>query len=372
MLTAHTALLALLFALGQNAPDAGGAVPPAPAAPAPRAPRAATDESLERDLAILRRLEIPYDAPRAHRDATAGSIVASIRKEFSLQIEVDRRSIGDSGGWEEKRVTCDAATPRAALDAVLRAIQMGYDTYRLDVAAGIVVFTDMSGMHALRRTKVYDLSSLAIRAGARGADARQLMLEGLADSIQQIGDEELWENLGGNAASLTYGAGEIVISASPALHHAIERHLAQLGAILPPAQVLWSFTVAEMPANADQSRIDAILSTGDPRDIEAAGGQILAQPSILAARDQQASIQIGSADDMLEVTVQPAAGDDPRAFLVGCSRSKTGVRTAGFRIGARFAEVSASLVEGGGQRLVVIAMSKDPGETAPPLPRGGG
>lgn len=364
----HTALLAL-FLLCQNAPAAGASEPPTPV---PAQPRAAVDESLERDLAILRRLDLPYDAPRAHRDATAGSIVAAIRKELSLQIEVDRRSIGDSGGWEEKRVTCDAATPRAALDAVLRAIQMGYDTYRLDVAAGIVVFTDMSGMRSLRRTKVYDLSGLAARAGARGADARQTMLEGLAESIQQVEDEELWENLGGDAASLTYDAGEIVVSASPALHHAIERHLAQLDAILPPAQVLWTFTVAEVPAEADPSRIDAIVSTGDARDIEAAGARILAQPTILAALGQQASIQIGGADDMLEVTVQPAAGDEPRAFLIGCSRSKAGARTAGFRIGARYQQVAAAFVEGGGQRLVVIAMSKDPDERPAPPPRGGG
>ena len=77
---------------------------------------------LTSDIALLNRLDKPFAEPASFRDVTAGDIVAAVRKETEIPIEIDRRAIGDAGGWEFIRVTCNPKTPRAALDAVVRAI----------------------------------------------------------------------------------------------------------------------------------------------------------------------------------------------------------------------------------------------------------
>ena len=98
--------------------------------------------ALNQDIALLQRLDTPFPKPASFSDATAGDVMKAIRACAKSSIEFDSRAVGESGGWEAIRLSCEPATIRQALDAVIRAISPEYESYAVDVAAGVIVVTD--------------------------------------------------------------------------------------------------------------------------------------------------------------------------------------------------------------------------------------
>ena len=113
------------------------------------------DPGLQADLALLERLDQPFAEPVPFDDAPVGEVLKRIAKETGVRILPDRHVMEEGGGWTLKTVTCVAATPRIALDAAVRSISEGLEGVRLDVASGVVVLTDNSGLRALRATRTY-------------------------------------------------------------------------------------------------------------------------------------------------------------------------------------------------------------------------
>ena len=100
------------------------------------------DPALAADLAILARFDVPFAEPRSFRDATARQVIDEAAKAAGLAVEIDSQIVGESGGWELIQLSCDARTPREALDAVAQAISTSYRRMELEVVAGIPVFSE--------------------------------------------------------------------------------------------------------------------------------------------------------------------------------------------------------------------------------------
>jgi hypothetical protein len=126
--------------------DAASPTPPAAA-------KATEDPLLAADLALLARLDQPFASPRTFKDATAREIVDAVRSATGVAVEVDRRVKGNAGGWEFVRLDCQATTPRQALDAVAAALSDAVETLKVDVAAGLLMFTNAESGGRLPRDR---------------------------------------------------------------------------------------------------------------------------------------------------------------------------------------------------------------------------
>jgi hypothetical protein len=328
----HTPAVLLASILLAQAAEPPAKRPPAPAVVTPGVAR--MDPALEADVELLRKLDKPYPAGAGPKftDAPAKDVVEAIRKETKLQIDIDRRVVGDSGGWEWQRVTCEPASPRAALDAVVRAISPAYDAYKVDVAAGVVVFTDDAGRRTLRASAPYELGTLASRANELGetdadADAaRGGAIATILDAIRAV-DADSWSENGGEVGRVASVTGTVaVIETSPAVHHAIRRRLAEISGALPPSTVLWAIEFLEVPAGASDKAIAAALGSDAETPELDAGWERLAAPRLLAQRSEPASVTIGSdadgAQEALSASIERLAGTAPDAYLVRVSDTR--------------------------------------------------
>ena len=322
-------LVSLAVLQAAEPPAAPPKRPPAPTVVTPAPTR--LDAALEADVELLRRLDKPYpaDAAPKYADTPAKDVVEAIRKETKVPIDIDRRVVGDSGGWEWQRVTCEPATPRAALDAVVRAISPAYDAYKVDVAAGVVVFTDDAGRRTLRAAAPYELGALAARANELGAadgedagdgDAAAAGVPGasrlgrLLDAILAV-EGDSWTELGGEIGRIASVTGTVaVIETSPAIHKAIRDRLAAISGALPPARILWSVEFLEVPAGAsDKAIATALGAEALPATLDA-GWERLSAPQLVALRSEPASILIGGEGDALSVAIERVDGSAPGAY----------------------------------------------------------
>lgn len=354
------------------AKDAAGGRPEVPAkrpvvppAVAPGSMR--LDAALEADVELLRRLDKPYPADQrpAWTDVPAKEVVEAIRKELKVAIDIDRRAVGDSGGWEWQRVTCEPATPRAALDAVARAISPSYDAFKVEVAAGIVVFTDDAGRRTLRAPAPYQLGSLLSRAAEirellededADADAPPRGMEALLAALAEIAPES-WTDAGGDVSRVVSRTGTLVlIETSPAIHKDIRDRLAVFAAMLPPARVLWSVEVLAVPAGAEQSAVDLALSAEALDRATDDTFERLAAPRLLAARGAPAAVVVGSDEDGFSVQIDPVPDTVPETYLVRVRDNRNGaMRELEMRatIGSLAAAFMGSSAKGGALVRVV-------------------
>ena len=80
--------------------------------------------ALQQDLALLMRLVAPFPKPTSFQATPAGEVVKAIRAASKVHIEIDTRAFGEDSSWESKPVTCEPASMRQALDAVIRAVDL--------------------------------------------------------------------------------------------------------------------------------------------------------------------------------------------------------------------------------------------------------
>ncbi|MFM7051908.1 MAG: hypothetical protein ACKOYN_07235 [Planctomycetota bacterium] len=298
-----------------------------PAAAEPATPTAQS-QNLAADLGVLARLDKPFAAPKQYKDATVEDVLKDIKAETGLSCDVDRRAIGEAGGWQLVRIDCEPSSPRAALDMVARAISPDYQMYFVDVASGLVVFTDQSGRKSLRAPRSYDLSQAAARARGAGDGEAVAPAEWVMDTIMGSVEPELWDEVGGDMASYRLAGTSATIVAPPSMHHAIGQALANISATLPSAQIEWRVVVAEIPAaKADSDEMGAALGSGDTRALEALGARVLATPRLLTERTQPAEIAIGEAEESLIVRIAPEGAPAARGFSVRCNLTREGAST---------------------------------------------
>ncbi|MFM1823209.1 MAG: hypothetical protein RI967_1475 [Planctomycetota bacterium] len=289
---------------------ATGAPPATTAAPPTLEKPTAADPGLESDLAILARLDRIAKAPFAFTDATAGEIVQAVRTATALPIEMDRNAMGDSGGWELKRLSCAATTPRAALDAVARAISNVVSAMRVDVASGIVVLTDESGSARLAARATYD--SAPFTGLVSGVDDTERCARAIEFLAAQI-DPDAWETNGGDAVDADCLGRQLAVTAPPAIHHEIRRALAAAREAAPPETILWRLRVLSCDDDADATAVLGALARGLP--VEEQGVKTLSAPSVLARRDEPAAISIGSDAAKIDIEIVPVGAGTALATL---------------------------------------------------------
>ncbi len=304
------AVLPLLLAVAAATPmTAPPPAPPAAAQPAVLKVPAA-DPGLEADLAVLDRLDRAAKSPFSFADATAGEIVRAVREATGLAVEMDRNAMGDSGGWELKRLSCEAATARVALDAVARAISNVVTEMRVDVAAGIVVLTDRAGSARLAARASYDSAPFAgLVSGVDDDERCRRAIEHLAAHI----DPEAWEANGGDAARADCLGRLLALTAPPSIHHAVRRALAAAREIAPPDLVLWRLRVLACADEEDATSVLGALARN--QRWETPGVEVLAAPSVLARRDEPATVSIGSDANQIAVEIAPAGPGNALATL---------------------------------------------------------
>ncbi len=347
----------------------------------PQQPGTTVEEAiLASDIAILARLDKPFAEPASFRDATAGDIVAAVRKETELPIEVDRRALGDAGGWEFIRVTCDPLTPRAALDAVLRSISPDYEQYALDVASGIVVMTDASGQTKLRATMRYPYSGLlgrlaSVRMPSDGndqaaeEDAKEDANEGANDArgdspvalltrYLELINPDAWKVNGGDLASVEFIGTIASITATPAMHHSIRHAIEDLVRELPSVNLMWSVRVLALESDASDAAVREAIASAAGLDALVASGRatILSAPRLLSQRTKTAEISIGSDASKLAIAIAPMHTTTEEVFVVSVNESTTSPQGAVSRsviVRATPGVRCAATMDGSGRRLLV-------------------
>jgi hypothetical protein len=359
---AALALLALCAPAHAHAPTQPQAASATPSTAADRA-SPSDDPALAADLAILAKLDEPLAEPRSFRSADAGTVVEAMRAATGLPIEIDHAIVGESGGWELARVSCDAVTPRAALDAVARAISTGYRTMELDVVAGIAIFTDSSRASRITAIRRYDLRPVLRRMDRRDEPAADLARDVARLVIDAI-DREGWRDNGGETSWLQTVDQTLVVSTTPARHHGIGRLLDGLARSLPEPAIRWTIRIADVRANVADA--DLALALDSARELDAlislGGASLRARPVLLAHRHDEASLEIeqapgkGATASALVVSVRPVIGSSSYAVTVRES-AEGAARTLSLRAleGIR----SAGLIEAGGNRLLVEVLGID-------------
>ncbi len=318
----------------------------------------ATDSAaLQHDLALLQRLEIPFPKPVALQEMPAGEVMKLIRDTAKVAIEIDRRAVGESGGWEVVPVTGEATTVRAALDAVLDAISPEYETYTVDVASGMLVLTDPRGQRRLKSTALYQLEPLIARVGASTSEGRSLsdIQERIADFLYETVTPEDWAATGGDLARLAWTGPVASIDAPPSIHFEVRRQLALLEATLPSANIVWAVTIAEIGAQVDDAAIASVVASRAALEkfVKDGTAGITSAPRVLTRADEPAEVTIGSDDRSITVRIEPVVGDAARVFSVRMVESSEGRTTASITLRAQPGARSAAVVERNGKRLLL-------------------
>jgi len=309
--------------------------------------------ALQQDLALLMRLEAPFPKPTSFQATPAGEVVKAIRAASKVPIEIDTRAFGEDSNWESKPVTCEPASMRQALDAVIRAVEPGYTEYRVDVAAGIVVLTDADGQARLRAAAQYPFGVVLSRMGASETDAPALDLaKSELEEFFALPDPDAWESRGGSIARVVWTGSVASIDAPPSVHHDIRRRLSALEASLPGVNLLWIVHVSDC-TGADDADVAAALA--QPEEIERLSrngvAKRLTAPRMVAKSTEPAEIRIEGGADALLVRIEPVAGAGGRAFLVRVESGAEGARTTvslrvvpGIRAAAAFNAAGRTLV----------------------------
>lgn len=362
----NSSSLALLAALGVAtatlaAADAFGGGTAEPPAESTR-----EDPSLAADLAILARFDVPFAEPRSFREATAREVIDAAAKTAGHAVEIDSQIVGDSGGWELIQLSCDARTPREALDAVAQAISTSYRRMELEVVAGIPVFSENSRATRLVALKRYDLQPILARMqadrseemddDARAATIADILLEGV--------DPDGWVELGGNISRLRVIGRTLIVWTTPARHHAVGRLLQELERALPSPNLSWSIRVASVSADADPKAIDAALGSEAGLDalLKAGGAALIAAPRLVSLRGQEASVTVEGSAESIEVRITPTESRD--ASLVEVAH-RTGERRLAVTIRAVERVRGAGVVRVDGRGLVVEVLCQAAEEGVP-------
>lgn len=324
--------------------DAASPTPPAAA-------KATEDPLLAADLALLARLDQPFASPRTFKDATAREIMDAVRSATGVEVEVDRRVKGNAGGWEFVRLDCQATTPRQALDAVAAALSDAVETLKVDVAAGLLMFTNAESGGRLAAVRHYDMRPLLMRRDPRD-ESTDWSMESLQDYLTETVDPETWRDNGGDGGWIRSFDTTLVINASPARHHAIIKTLAALEASLPSPTILWQVRVVEISNEVPPQDLRIVLNSGSELDalISTNGAKLVSAPRIVSPRFDRASMKVGSNTDTIEVAIEPVDGSmafsvEVRETRIGVTRSLSLLALDGIR--------SAAILESNGKRLLV-------------------
>ncbi len=366
---------ALITALALANPVVHSVAPPA-LAPVDPAALPMIDAALQADIKLLRRLDEPFATAPSYVDRPAKEIVEELRRVTKVSIEIDRRALGDAGGWEWLRVTCEPATPRAALHAVLRAISPAYELYHLDVAAGIVVVTDNSGMRTLRAISHYDFAGILARMPANEDAAHDPNEDStdeftrLTDYLRETIEPETWVENGGDIGLVQWVGTVAQISTTPAIHKQIQDSVAQLEKALPAATVLWTVRVMVIDPAVDEAALRLAFADARALDamIERKQATMLAAPRLLVNRTEEAKVVVGNEAETLEVTIAPPHDRAGKAFTVALRETRGG-HTRSMLVQARMGERAVGLIDDGARRVLVEAVGAEvkPEKAAPPV-----
>ncbi|MCE2884135.1 MAG: hypothetical protein LW806_04445 [Planctomycetaceae bacterium] len=270
------------------------------------------DPGLEADLEILRRLERAFDEPPTFEDAPVSEVLERVAKETGLRVLPDRHVLSDGGGWKLKSVTCTPKTPRAALDAAVRSLGEGLDSVRLDVASGVLVFTDTDGLRALRAKRIYRIGDLlraltTVTGGAQGEPMQLLGDEVFADLLYQSVIPDDWTANGGDLAHESIVGELLIVTATPATHLLVERTLEEFRAAVPIEPVLWTITLRTLPNDLDPAIERRLIAAGAEEYDRKSDlpGEVVSRPSILAQPTEPASIEIGNDSDRWRIEIAP-------------------------------------------------------------------
>lgn len=351
-------LLAVTCSLApqQSTPGATPAAPPAQQ-------RTVEDPLLAKDLAILAKLDLPFDSPKSFKDASVREIVDAVRKATGVDVAADRQVFGDTGGWEYARLDCEASTPRQALEAIASALSDPTRAVDLDVAAGLVTLTSPSNAGRLAAIRHYDLRPLLQRRDMRDYSVEERMQQ-VVDLVCESVDPEIWNENGGDAGWTRILDTTLIISVSPARHQRIMKLLAALEATLPSPTILWQVRAVEISNDVPQQDLRVVLDSSTELDalIAANGARIVAAPKLLSPRREAASMKAGSGSDSIEVSIEPL--DRGMTFSIEAKETRLGM-TRSLMLRALDGVRCAGILESNGRRLLVEAVGAPPPKDSP-------
>jgi hypothetical protein len=310
-------------------------VPPA-AEPAP--------VELERNVAALERASRGR-VSLTFEDAPLGEVIAGIGKDTGVETRGDWAMLELIGANSDDRIdfAVTDSSPLGAMAAL--AIQISKDQERpvVEALGGQVLLTLPLAMARLATAATYDVEDLILAkvaepdANAQGVGdsgreerSQERIQERIGELehliLEHVGPAEAWREFGGEAATVSWLDGRLVVTATPAMHLALRQLLDGLREGLPGTASV-DLAVYRLPAAAI---VELRKTAGDPRSLATEiarrhADRLVAAPRLLTRIGERGSITVGAAGaETLSFSIEARRDEERGITAVDLEWSESG------------------------------------------------
>lgn len=305
----------------------------------PAAPAADRDPvELERNVAVLDRasrgrVTLSFD------DAPLGEVIAAIGKDAGIETRGDWAMLELIGANPDDRIdfAVTDSSPLGAMAALAIQISKDQDRPVVEALGGQVLLTMPLTLSRLAAAATYDVEDLVAPAAAvpevggpdtgDGEPSREERAGMLVELIQEhVGPAEAWRDLGGDAATISWNDGRLVVTATPAMHLALRQLLDGLREGLPGTASV-DLAVYRLPTAAI---VELRTAAGDTRSLATEiarrhADRLVAAPRIVTRVGDKATISIGAAGaESLSLSIEARRDTGRGITVVDLDWSETG------------------------------------------------
>ena len=211
------------FGSGMDRPDEPSARL-APPGPQPDWPQEAEPAPNAREAAIERALAAKFDF--SFVETPLAEVVATIRREAKIEVQLDRKAIADQGLGADSPITrqISGISLLAALRSLLDELDMTYA-----IRDEVLLLTTKTAAENLLQCKVYPVFDQAVRPADSPPTGGAVDYEPLIETIYTNVDPSSWDSVGGPGSIQSFAnAGAIVVTHTAQAHAEIARLLRAL------------------------------------------------------------------------------------------------------------------------------------------------
>lgn len=291
---------------------------------------------LERNVAVLERasrgrVTLSFD------DVPLGEVIAAIGKDAGIETRGDWAMLELIGANPDDRIdfAVTDSSPLGAMAALAIQISKDQDRPVVEALGGQVLLTMPLTLSRLAAAATYDVDDLIVAKVAapdpndgRDTDSgREERIEELSHLVlEHVGPAEAWRDLGGDAATMDWHDGRLVVTATPAMHLALRQLLDGLREGLPGTAAV-DLAVYRLPAAAI---VELRKTAADPRSLATEiarrhADRLVAAPRIVTRIGERATITIGeSGAESLSLAIEARRDSDRQITVLDLDWSESG------------------------------------------------
>jgi hypothetical protein len=304
----------------------------------PPAARPAEPDSieLERNVAVLERASRGR-VTLAFDDAPLGEVVAAIGKDAGIETRGDWAMLELIGANADERIdfAVTDSSPLGAMAALAIQISKDQDRPVVEALGGQLLLTMPLTLSRLAAAATYDVDDLIVAKvavpdpnGQGAADSgREQRIEELSHLVlEHVGPAEAWREFGGDAATMNWLDGRLVVTATPAMHLALRQLLDGLREGLPGTAAV-DLAVYRLSAAAI---VELRKTAADPRSLATEiarrhADRLVAAPRIVTRIGERAAITIGeSGAESLSLAIEARRDSDRQITVLDLDWSESG------------------------------------------------